>query len=134
MGLFDGIRQETGRTGASGIWRPSSVGLSYSSSTCQAMHNPPLPWLWVARASILASGCRRILNKVASERHRRLVEDGMARIGMPVLGALMRSSELILPERHLGLVQAGETDELDQRLERLADAIETSVEIERLLA
>jgi cobyrinic acid a,c-diamide synthase len=94
-------------------------------------------------AAAVALGCARfdprievagvILNKVASERHRRLVEDGMARIGMQVLGALMRSNELALPERHLGLVQAGETDELDQRLERLADAIEASVDIDRLL-
>jgi cobyrinic acid a,c-diamide synthase len=74
-----------------------------------------------------------VLNKVASERHRRLVEDGMARIGLPVLGALMRNSDLTLPERHLGLVQAGETEELDARLERLADAVTGAVDMDRLV-
>ncbi|WP_457090155.1 cobyrinate a,c-diamide synthase [Microvirga sp. P5_D2] len=134
MGLFDGIRQETGRTGASADmaalfgW-PVVLVLDVSGHA--------------QSAAAVALGCARfdprievagvILNKVASERHRRLVEDGMARIGMPVLGALMRSNELALPERHLGLVQAGETDKLDQRLERLADAIEASVDIDRLL-
>lgn len=134
MGLFDGIRQETGRTGASADmaalfgW-PVVLVLDVSGHA--------------QSAAAVALGCARfdpritvagvILNKVASERHRRLVEDGMGRIGMPVLGALMRNSELVLPERHLGLVQAGETDELDQRLERLADAIETAVDVDRLL-
>ena len=95
-------------------------------------------------AAAVALGCARfdpridvagvVLNKVASERHRRLVEDGMTRIGLPVLGALMRNTELTLPERHLGLVQAGETDELDARLERLADAVEGALDIDRLMA
>ncbi|MDF2972369.1 MAG: cobyrinic acid a,c-diamide synthase, partial [Microvirga sp.] len=42
--------------------------------------------------------------------------------------------DLALPERHLGLVQAGETEELDARLERLADAIEGAVDLDRLMA
>ena len=58
----------------------------------------------------------------------------MARIGLPVLGALLRDADLTLPERHLGLVQAGETDDLDARLERLADAVEGAVDLDRLMA
>lgn len=58
----------------------------------------------------------------------------MARIGLPVLGALTRNADLALPERHLGLVQAGETEELDARLERLADAVEGAVDLDRLVA
>lgn len=135
MGLFDGIRQETGRTGASADiaalfgW-PVVLVLDVSGHA--------------QSAAAVALGCARfdprievagvILNKVASERHRRLVEEGMARIGLPVLGALMRNAELSLPERHLGLVQAGETQELDQRLERLADAVEASLDLDRLVA
>jgi cobyrinic acid a,c-diamide synthase len=135
MGLFDGIRQETGRTGASADiaalfgW-PVILVLDVSGHA--------------QSAAAVALGCARfdsritiggvVLNKVASERHRRLVEDGMARVGLPVLGALMRSTELALPERHLGLVQAGETDELDRRLERLADAVEGAIDIDRLMA
>ncbi len=134
MGLFDGIRQDVGRTGASADiaalfgW-PVILVLDVSGHA--------------QSAAAVALGCARfdprievagvVLNKVASERHRRLVEDGMARIGLPVLGALMRNTELALPERHLGLVQAGETEELDARLERLADAVEGAVDIDRLV-
>lgn len=53
-----------------------------------------------------------ILNRVASPRHEALVRDGMAQAGVPVLGALPRKASIELPERHLGLVQAGETPEL----------------------
>ena len=55
-------------------------------------------------AAAVALGCARydpritvagvVLNKVASERHRRLVEDGMARIGLPVLGALSDATKV----------------------------------------
>jgi cobyrinic acid a,c-diamide synthase len=135
MGLFDGIRQEIGRTGASADiaalfgW-PVILVLDVSGHA--------------QSAAAVALGCARfdpridvagvVLNKVASERHRRLVEDGMARIGLPVLGALMRNTELTLPERHLGLVQAGETEELDVRLEGLADAMEGAIDLDRLVA
>ncbi|MBB3020733.1 cobyrinic acid a,c-diamide synthase [Microvirga lupini] len=135
MGLFDGIRQETGRTGASADiaalfgW-PVILVLDVSGHA--------------QSAAAVALGCSRfdqrihvagvVLNKVASDRHRRLVEDGMARIGLPVLGALMRNPDLALPERHLGLVQAGETEQLDARLERLADAVEGAVDLDRLMA
>nr|WP_210331063.1 cobyrinate a,c-diamide synthase [Microvirga terrestris] len=135
MGLFDGIRQELGRTGASADiaalfgW-PVILVLDVSGHA--------------QSAAAVALGCARfdprihvagvVLNKVASERHRRLVEDGMARIGLPVLGALMRNADLALPERHLGLVQAGETEELEARLERLADAVERAIDLDRLMA
>ncbi len=135
MGLFDGIRQEIGRTGASADiaalfgW-PVILVLDVSGHA--------------QSAAAVALGCARfdprievagvVLNKVASERHQRLVEDGMARIGLPVLGALMRNADLTLPERHLGLVQAGETEELEARLERLADAVDAAIDLDRLVA
>jgi cobyrinic acid a,c-diamide synthase len=131
MGLFDGVRQETGRTGASADiaarfgW-PVVLVLDVSGHA--------------QSAAAVALGCARydpritvagvILNKVASDRHRRLVEDGMARIGLPVFGALVRQAELALPERHLGLVQANETEELDRKLDRLADAVEAAVDLD----
>ena len=65
-----------------------------------------------------------ILNRVASERHRALVADAIAALGIPVLGALPRETALALPERHLGLVQAGEHPDLAALIERLADTAE----------
>ena len=47
-----------------------------------------------------------------------------------------RSEDIALPERHLGLVQAGETGNLDERLDRMADfvAANTKIDVIRALA
>ena len=54
-----------------------------------------------------------ILNNVSSLRHKRLLEDGMSRADIKVLGCLPRNKELMLPERHLGLIQAEEISDLN---------------------
>jgi cobyrinic acid a,c-diamide synthase len=74
-----------------------------------------------------------ILNNVASARHASLIVPAIDRAGLRVLGTLPRNDRLSLPERHLGLVQAGETADIEMRLDAIADAIEKGVEIERLL-
>jgi len=61
-----------------------------------------------------------ILNRVASERHRALVADAIEALGIAVLGAVPREATLALPERHLGLVHAGEHADLDALMARLA--------------
>ena len=135
MGLHDGIVAGEGRTGAN-----ADIAARYGW--------PVLLVLDVSgaaqSAAAVALGCRLydpririagvILNKVASPRHRRLVEAGLARVGLPVLGALMRDASLVLPERHLGLVQAGETADLTARLDRLADLAEASIDLDAVVA
>ncbi len=75
-----------------------------------------------------------VLNRVASPRHRALVEEAIVAIGMPVFGAIPRDAAIARPSRHLGLVQAGELADLDGWLDRLADAVERHVDLDRLLA
>ena len=55
-------------------------------------------------------------------------------IGMPVVGVLRRDDRLSLPERHLGLVQAGEHPALEAFISNAAACVERSVDIDRLLA
>src|ERR1700693_748798 len=47
-----------------------------------------------------------LANSVASARHAEMIEQGMPP-GMRYLGGLPRNAQFTLPERHLGLVQAG---------------------------
>ena len=75
-----------------------------------------------------------IVNRVGSERHRRLVVDAIEASGIPVVGVLPRNDKIALPERHLGLVQAGETEALEARLEAIADFVEANVDCGRVLA
>ncbi len=75
-----------------------------------------------------------ILNRLASPRHEGLVRAAMDRSGIRVLGAVARSAALTLPSRHLGLVPAAEHPQLEEMMERAADAIETGIDIPDLLA
>jgi cobyrinic acid a,c-diamide synthase len=74
-----------------------------------------------------------ILNRVASERHRALVADAIAALEIPVLGALPRETGIALPERHLGLVQAGEHPDLEALIDRLADVAERHIDLDGLV-
>jgi cobyrinic acid a,c-diamide synthase len=75
-----------------------------------------------------------ILNRVASERHRALVADAINALGMAVLGAIPREAALALPERHLGLVQAGEHADLHGLIERLAAVAESHLDLDGIAA
>src|SRR5579863_26894 len=75
-----------------------------------------------------------ILNRVASEKHRALVADAIAALGIPVFGAVPREAMLALPERHLGLVQAGEHADLATLIDRLAAMDERHLDLDALVA
>ena len=74
-----------------------------------------------------------ILNRVGSPRHERLARAGFDETGMRVFGAISRNEAVKLPERHLGLVQAGELSGLSASLDALADLAEAHLDIEGLL-
>ncbi|MEO8421291.1 MAG: cobyrinate a,c-diamide synthase [Hyphomicrobium sp.] len=75
-----------------------------------------------------------ILNMTGSPGHAALIAEPMARLGIPVLGAVQRRADIVMPERHLGLVQAGESTTLWQRLEAMGTAVSHGVDLDRLLA
>ena len=135
MGLFDGVEGEKGRTGASAdlAARYRLPVVLVLDVTAQAQS-----------AAVVARGFMThdpdvhiggvILNKVGSPRHARLAGDAVATLGLPVLGAIPRDAALILPERHLGLVQAGEHGNLAVRLAQLADMAEAHLDLDAITA
>jgi cobyrinic acid a,c-diamide synthase len=62
------------------------------------------------------------------------VGDAIAALGIPVLGVVARDAALTLPERHLGLVQAGEHASLTEKLDRLAALAERDIDLAAVLA
>jgi len=75
-----------------------------------------------------------VLNRIGSPRHRRLVEEAMAPLGIPVLGAIPKEAPPALPERHLGLVQAEEHPALGAALASLAAMAEAHLDLDGILA
>ncbi|HQY43122.1 MAG TPA: cobyrinate a,c-diamide synthase [Paracoccaceae bacterium] len=136
MGLFDGVAQpgETG-TGASADlaaltgW-PVVLVLDVSG---QAQSAAAVALGFRAmRPDVAIAGV--VLNRVASPRHEALVRVGMAEIGLPVFGALPRRTAIEMPERHLGLVQAEETPELDRIIDEAGRFIADSLDLDALVA
>jgi cobyrinic acid a,c-diamide synthase len=135
MGLFDGVAAPPGRSGSAadlaarfGLPVLLVLDISGQAQTAAAiargfqLHDP----------AVTIAGV--ILNRVASERHRRSAADAIAAIGLPVFGAIPRDASLSLPERHLGLVQAGEHPALMAHIDRLADLVERHLDLDAILA
>ena len=74
-----------------------------------------------------------ILNRLAGDRHRSMIEPAFERTGLKVLGGLKRNEALELPSRHLGLVQAAEHPRLDTFLDEAAVAVEQSLNLDEIL-
>jgi cobyrinic acid a,c-diamide synthase len=65
-----------------------------------------------------------VFNRVGSDHHEQLLRDAVEPLGVPVLGALRRDERVVAPERHLGLVPAGEREQRTRAaLDTLARAV-----------
>lgn len=69
-----------------------------------------------------------LANRVGSPGHATLLKDSLPQ-GMGWFGALPKSAHS-LPERHLGLLQAAEIDDLESRLDQLADALAATAAVD----
>ncbi len=75
-----------------------------------------------------------IFNQVGSPAHEDILRKACTKHlpNLKILGALRREPKLVLPERHLGLVQAQEHENLDAFLNSAANWLTRGVDIERL--
>jgi cobyrinic acid a,c-diamide synthase len=135
MGLFDGIAGAPGRGGS-------------TADLAARFRLPVLLVVDVAGQSQSAAALVRgfashdravhiagvVLNRVASERHRKLTADAIAALNIPVLGAIARDENLRLPERHLGLVQAAEHADLAARIDAMAQMAERCLDLDAIMA
>jgi cobyrinic acid a,c-diamide synthase len=74
-----------------------------------------------------------ILNRVGSLRHERLLRNGLEGLDIPILGVMPSDKQLSLPERHLGLVQAGEIGAIDAFMDYAAERVAERVDLDALL-
>lgn len=75
-----------------------------------------------------------ILNQVARARHENIMRQSIEYYtDVPVLGALPKAKDVQIPDRHLGLIPAGEEDALQNRIDRLAELIESHVNLDKFI-
>ncbi len=135
MALFDGITGEPGRTGST-----ADIAARFDLPVVLVIDVSGQSQSAAALLRGFASHDKRvgiagvILNRVGSARHQRLVQEAIQTLQIPVLGALPRNKAIALPERHLGLVQANEHDDLAARFGSLAELAEAHLDIEAIVS
>ncbi|MEV4330695.1 cobyrinate a,c-diamide synthase [Streptomyces sp. NPDC049597] len=76
-----------------------------------------------------------ILNKVATDRHERLLREALEESGVPVLGVLRRAPAVATPSRHLGLVPVAERQaEALDAVRAQAEQVRAGCDLDALLA
>ena len=135
MGLFDGFAgdSEDGSTAQMAKWLGLPVLLVVDARSMArsaaalvqgfATFDPDLPFLGI------------VFNRIAGPRHREYLEAALTQVpGVRCFGALPRENDLAIPERHLGLTTT-EDHPLDMAyLDRLADLLETNLDLDGLMA
>lgn len=134
MGLFDGIS-----------------GTADHGSTAQMSKNLGLPVILVVDARSMARSAAAlvsgyagfdpdvniagvIFNRVGSDSHCELLHEAMSLVpDVPVLGCLKRDEAIATPSRHLGLVTPDQEGPDMSRYQRLADWVETGLDLDSLL-
>lgn len=136
MGLFDGInmadRQDVGSTADLAAATGWPVVLVIDAARQAASAGALVAGFARHRADVPVAGV--IFNRVASDTHHTVLRAAVARAvpDIALLGAVPRDAGLQLPERHLGLVQAGEHDRLESFLDHAAAVIAQSVDLDLL--
>jgi cobyrinic acid a,c-diamide synthase len=134
MGLFDGVASSgaTGNGASADVARRMGWPVVLVIDVSGQAQSAAATALGFARFDPTVRVAGVILNRVASPRHERLARAGMAAVGLPVFGCLPRRGDLVLPERHLGLVQAVEHGDLDARIAGYAAFLREHVDLAAL--
>lgn len=75
-----------------------------------------------------------ILNRVGSERHASKVHAAVEKLAeMRVVGVVPRDTNILIPERHLGLVPAHEKKNIEDLFNHLADIVEEHIDVEGII-
>ena len=131
MGLFDGAGRKGnfGSTADLAVHSDWPVVLIVDAAKQSASIAALVSGFANHRADVPLAGV--ILNRVASARHGVMLNAALQEFlpDLPVFGLIPRDPALVLPERHLGLVLAGEHDALESFLDQAAAIVAASVDL-----
>jgi cobyrinic acid a,c-diamide synthase len=132
MGMFDGAADGFGSTAdlAATLRLPVILVLDAErqSQSIAALAHGFATW----RQDVTVAGL--IVNRAASTRHEAMLRSALTVLPIPLLGVLPRRDELVLPDRHLGLVLPDEIARFDEVVATASQAMEDYLDLNRLLA
>lgn len=132
MGLFDGAQNMKGSTADLAAFLQIPIILILN---CEKQSHSLAALLYGFqnfRKDIHIAGV--ILNKIKSAKQELQIRSALQSSHVKILGVIYENCDLILKSRHLGLVQAVEYLELDDILEKFAEIVEKSVDLEELIS
>ncbi len=134
MGLFDGSLSGEGSTADMAVATGWPVILVVNAQAQGASVAALVRGFATHRADVTIAGV--IFNRVGGASHVAILRESCAAAlpDIPVLGCIPRDDRLVLPERHLGLIQAGEHPRLDEFLGEAAAMISGHVDVAALTA
>ncbi len=132
MGLFDGADLDKGSTADLSVTTGWPVILIVDARAQGASAAAVVKGFAGFRPDLNIAGV--VFNRTGAGRHIRILQDSCTRHvpEIPVLGFLPRHQSLALPDRHLGLVQAAEHDDLEAFLDAAADLVGKAVNVKAL--
>jgi len=137
MGLFDGVhlpdRPDAGSTADLAAMTGWPVILVVDAAKQAASVGALVRGFASHRADVRIAGV--IFNRVANPAHEAVLRaaTSVAAPDVHLLGSVGRNSALTVPERHLGLIQAGEHEDLERFIEAAAQAVSDTVDIDALV-
>ena len=134
MGLFDGYdgRSEAGSTAQMAKWLNLPVILLVDAASMARSAAAIVMGFEHFDAELTYAGV--IFNNLGSHRHLQyLVEAVQDHVEMPCLGGIFRNKDIAIPERHLGLVTQEDHPFAEDSIDRLAEHVENSIDLDLLL-
>jgi cobyrinic acid a,c-diamide synthase len=134
MGLYDGYdgRSEAGSTAQMAKWLGLPVILVVGARSMARSAAALVQGFENFDPDLAFAGV--VFNHLGSGRHLAYLQAAMdGRVALPCLGGLKRDSVEAIPERHLGLLTAEDHRLSAAQAEKLADAIEAGIDLDRLL-
>jgi cobyrinic acid a,c-diamide synthase len=135
MGLYDGYdgSSEAGSTAQMAKWLNLPVILIIDGSSLARSAGAVALGFEAYDNKLAIAGI--IFNRVAGENHFQYLCDGVkARCKAEVLGYIQRNSEWVIAERHLGLIMAGEAQDLQQKVGAMAGQLAKTVDVDKIVS
>ena len=133
MGYYDGVGGTTTKASAYDLARSTStpvILIVNSKGMSVSLAAYIKGFLEYRKDSCIKAVIFNQMSPMLYPRMKALVEQ---ELGISVLGYVPKAEDCVIESRHLGLVTAGEVEQLSARIDKMAELVEKSVDVDRLL-